>query len=182
MRIRFHLWIMYIDSYMNSCIWIHVQTFLGSSGFICFFHELIYEPRFSMNSFMKWRYEFRCKPFLIHPNLGFSWTHATYHGFWPFFMGEIIFKIMSEEYREEYRETYREFMKFKRTIEFIGEVRTRHVWQGQPEPILQWLLQSHLPNYLLFCLAELQCQYLPPRPNHRLSSGCRSCTNLNFGT
>ena len=42
-------------------------------------------------------------------------------------MGEIIFKIMSEEYREEYRETYREFMKFKRTIEFIGEVRTRHV-------------------------------------------------------
>ena len=45
-------------------------------------------------------------------NHGFSWIHAGYHGFWPFFLGEIIFKIMSEEYREGNREKYREYMKF----------------------------------------------------------------------
>ena len=31
---------------------------------------------------------------------GFSWIHAGYHGFWSFFMWEIMFKIMSEEYCE----------------------------------------------------------------------------------
>ena len=41
-------------------------------------------------------------------------------------------------------------------------LRQLQVVMGQP--ILPLLLQSHLPHYQLsvICLAELQCQYLPP--------------------
>ena len=60
---------------------------------------------------------------------------------------------MSEEYREKYREKYSYFMKvLKRILIENWTPRTRSVWQGLP--ILQQLLQSHLPHYLLVCLAE----------------------------
>ena len=55
---------------------------------------------------------------------------------------------------------------------------TRSVCHGQP--ILLLLLQSHLAHYQLVCLAELQYQNLPSWSYDILSSGCHSCTNLNF--
>ena len=65
----------------------------------------------------------------------FSWIHARYHGFWPLFMGEILWEIMSDEYREEYREEYGEMM--EDFYEFIlephwihGAVRRRAVSDG----------------------------------------------------
>ena len=39
-----------------------------------------------------------------------------YHGFLPFLMGEIFFKILSKEYCEKYRETYSDFMETLKRI------------------------------------------------------------------
>ena len=167
-----------MNSHINSRIWIHTQTLLGTLEFICVFFmnhsPWIHTWIDSMNSYANLsRYP------QIH---GFSWIHAEYHGFWPFLMGEIIFKITSEEYCEEYHEKLSWLYGcFKRILNWMHGrcAQTRSVWQGQH--ILQLLLQSHLPHYLLVCLAELQCQSnLPPRSHHTLSSDCQSCTNLNF--
>ena len=71
-----------------------------------FFFEFICEFMIFQWQYMNWRYEIICKPCLV-PIHGFSWFHAGYHGFWPFFIREVIFKFMSEEYREEYRKMLR---------------------------------------------------------------------------
>ena len=142
-----------MNSHINSRIWIHTQTLLGTLEFICVFFmnhsPWIHTWIDSMNSYANLsRYP------QIH---GFSWIHAEYHGFWPFLMGEIIFKITSEEYCEEYHEKLSWLYGcFKRILNWMHGrcAQTRSVWQGQH--ILQLLLQSHLPHYLLVCLAELQ--------------------------
>ena len=88
---------------------------------------------------------------------------------------------MSEEYSEEYREEYRDFVEvLKRTHNWIHRrgALNSSVWRGQA--ILPLLLQSKLPHCQQDCLAELQCQYLPPWSCQTLSSGCQCCTNLNL--
>ena len=47
-------------------------------------------------------------------------------------------------------------------------LRQLQVVMGQP--ILPLLIHSHLPHYQLVCLAELQCQYLPPWSYHMTHS------------
>ena len=75
--------------------------------------------------------------------------------------------LWSEKYSELMNDLY-EFL-----VEFMGAVRQRAV-RGQA--ILPLLLQSHLPrcHSQPVYLAELQCQYLPPRSYyHTLSSCCQ---------
>ena len=118
--------------------------------------------------------------FMVHPIHGCSWIQTKYHEFRPLFMEEIILAI-SEGYSEEYREKYRDFMEvLKRTHNWIHQrsALNSSVWQGQA--ILPLLLQSKLPQCQQDCLAELQCQYLPPWSCQTLSSGCQRGTNLNL--
>ena len=193
---------------MNSCmnsymrIWIHTQNLLDTSEFICFFHDIwihdfpwihifFHELIYELTAWIQmWTLLGSPKFMVFHEFMQdmmyfglFSWERIR----------EIIVKIMSEEYREEYHEEYREFMKFEKefSFEFISTVHGRavsvqcadaqcltgfsHPAAGAPEPSAP--LSAGL-------LAELKCQYLPPRSYHTLSSssGCQSCTNLNFVT
>ena len=161
-KICFHIWIhiyefiyefIYVN--MNSCTWIHTQTLLDTPEIICYswihtrMHNFIWIHDFpwiyvwidGMNSYANpsWYPQIHC----------LSWIYARYYGYWHFYIGEIIFKFMSEEYREKYIENNSDFMEvLKRILNWIHQhgALTRSVWQGQP--ILPLLLKGNMPRVL----------------------------------
>ena len=163
-----HVWIhvkfVFIYELNSTHVWIHIYKYeFTSEYFFSWIHIWIYVFSWlhiwiqDMNSDVNSSW---CP--WIH---GFSWILARYHGFWPFFMGEIIFKILSEEYCEKHSEKYSDFMEvLKRILNWIYWhcVQTCSVWQGQP--ILLLLLQSHLPHYQLVCLTQID-RATAPIPN-----------------
>ena len=122
-----------MNLYMNSCIWIHMQALLRTPEIICFFHEFIHEfIIFHGIIYMNSGYE------IINSYANPSWHPKilVFHEFMPdimnlglFFMQEIIFKFISEEYREKDRGKHSDVMEVLIffSIEFIGAVRGRAV-------------------------------------------------------
>ena len=187
-----------MNLYMNSCIWIHFQTLLGSSSWYplnhMFFYEFIYEFMYEfINEFIhKWMYDI---PWMhiwidgINLYTNPSWYPAI-HVFHVKFTNSIqiswilaIFHWTDHIWDHFWRTSWKISWfhgSFKRNLNWVHGrcALTCSVWWGQP--ILRLLLQSHLPHYQLVCLLELQCKYLPPWSYHTFSSGCQSCTNWNF--
>ena len=148
-----------MNLYMKSFLWIHTQTLLCTPNSNVFFMSSLMKSWFSMNSYMNswfsmnsymnWRYEFRCKHFFLPLNSWFFMNSCRILWILALFPGKD--HIQSHVWKISWRISWIHEVK-KRSLNWIHRsvARTRRVWQDQPEPILQLLLQSYLPFRLLF--------------------------------